>query len=111
MELARGRRLQPRGDEGRRRRAAHLLALDLAHDEGAVLAGGNDRPSLGLGQFVGLVVDALVAMAVKAGLEKGRITGLQPRIEGPVILPPGRLALFLALDHYPDRHRLNTPVA
>src|SRR5208282_5969327 len=62
---------------------------------------------LGLGQFVGLVVDPLVAMAVKAGLERGRIAGLQARIEGPVFLR----ANLLALDDYPKRYRLDPPGA
>ena len=76
-----------------------------------MLAGGDDRARLGLGQFVGLVVDPLVAMAVKAGLERGRIAGLQARIEGPVFLRAKRLALLLALDDYPKRYRLDPPGA
>src|SRR5260370_32824244 len=46
-------------------------------------------------------------MAVKAGLERGRIAGLQARIERPVLFRAKCLALLLALDDYPQRHRLD----
>ena len=107
VELARGLLLQARSDERRRRRAPHLLALDLADDEGLLLAGGDDLARLGLGQLVGLVIDTLVAMAVEAGLERGRIACLQTRVERPVFFGPKRLTFLLALDDYPQRHRLD----
>jgi len=81
IELARGLLLQARGDERRRRRAPHLLALDLADDERLLLAGGDDLARLGLGQLVGLVIYTLVAMAVEASLEGRRIVCLQTRVE------------------------------
>ena len=74
---------------------------------GLLLAGGDDLARLGLGQLVGLVVDALVVVAVEAGLERRRILALQARVEGPVLLGAERLALLLALDDYPQRHRLH----
>src|ERR1700693_5034973 len=55
--------------------------------------------------------DALVAMAVEACLKWRRISGLQARIECPVFLRAKRLTLLLALDDYPERHRLDPPGA
>ncbi len=46
-------------------------------------------------------------MAVEAGLERGRIASLQARIERPVLFRAKCLALLLALDDYPQRHRLD----
>ena len=72
-----------------------------------VLAGGDNRARLGLGQLVGLVVDPLPLMAVEPGLERRRIVGFELRVERPVFLGAERLALLLALDDDPQRDRLH----
>jgi hypothetical protein len=107
VELARGLLLQSRGDKRRRRRPPDLLALDFTDCKRGRFAGCDNRARLGLGELVRLIVDALVFVAVEPGLERRRIAGLQTGVERPVLLGAECLPLDLALDDYPQRHRLH----
>jgi hypothetical protein len=57
------------------------------------------------------VVDPIVFVTVEPRLERRRIFSTEARVEGPVFLGAERLALALAIDDYPERHRLHAPRA
>ncbi len=78
---------------------------------GASLDGRDDLAGLRLGQLVRLVVDAVVFVAVEPRLERRRILSSEARVEGPVFFGAECLALALAVDDYPERHRLHAPGA
>ena len=107
VELARGLLLEARGDERGRRTAADFLALDALYSERRFLDGRDDLAGLRLGQLVGLVVDAIVFVAVEPRLERRRILSREARVEGPVFFGAECLALALAIDDYPERDRLH----
>src|SRR5208283_5391656 len=84
-----------------------FLALDALDGERRRFDRGDDLFGARLGQFVRLIVDAVVLVAVEPRLERRRILGCQARVEGPVLFGAEGLALALAVDDYPERDRLH----
>ena len=105
-QLARGLLLQGRGDEGRRRVAPHLAAVDRGHREGATL-----DLALGLlGAFLGVEVELVELAAVEmgeAGLQRLLLGGAEQHIDRPVFAALEDLDFGLALADQAERHGLH----
>ena len=105
-KLARGLLLQGRGDEGRRRVAPHLAAVDRRHGEGAAL-----DLTLGLlGPRLGVEIELVELAAVEmgeAGLQGLFLGGAEEGVDRPVFAALEDLDLGLALADQAQRHRLH----
>ncbi len=105
-QLARGLLLQGRGDEGRRRVAPHLAAVDRGHREGAAF-----DLALGLlGALLGVEVELVELAAVQvgeAGLQRLLLGGAEQDVDRPVFAALEDLDLGLALADQAQRHGLH----
>ena len=92
---------------GGSRAAADFLALDALYGERRLFDRRDDLFRTRLGQLVRLIVDAIVFVTVEPRLERRWILRCQAGVEGPVLFGAEGLALALAVDDYPERHRLH----
>src|SRR5207248_6969601 len=94
--------LEARRDERRRRMLAAFLPLDLGDRPRVTIEAAQDLVDARAAVELQLLVDLLAADLDQPGVERRRLSALEPRLDRPVLLGRERPDLALALGH--DAH-------